>query len=124
MVVIEKNEGKKIAYELTGTKLEFAGGALTIDLARYQQDEPVMRDIMVDSEGYLIMGQGRYYVAQVAIPARGYDEVEIQQVDTLAAQAEGDTPQGDMPMLARTPLPLSTDDVTLYLFGIDGIIIN
>lgn len=124
MVVIEKNDGKKIGYELNGTKLEFAGGALTIDLARYQQDEPVMRDIMVDGEGYLTMGQGRYYVAQVAIPARSYDEVEIQQVDALSAQAEDDAPQGDMPMLVRTPLPLSTADVTLYLFAIDGIIIN
>lgn len=124
MTVIEKNEGKKIDYELIGTKLEFADGALTIDLARYQQDEPVMRDIMVDGEGYLTMGQGRYYVAQVAIPARSYNEVEIQQEHALSAQAEGDAPLGDMTMLARTPLPLVTDDVTLYLFAIDGILIN
>lgn len=124
MVVIEKNDGKKIGYELTGTKLEFAGGALTIDLARYQRDEQVTLDIMANGEGYLTMGQGRYYVAQVAIPARGYDEVEIQQADALRAQAEDGAPQGDMPLVERTPLPLDTDTVTLYLFGIDGIIIN
>ena len=38
MKIIEKNEGKKINYNLTGTKLDFADGALTLDLARYQQD--------------------------------------------------------------------------------------
>ena len=52
MKIIEKNEGKKTNYNLTGTKLDFADGALTLDLARYQQDDPVTRDIMVDSEGY------------------------------------------------------------------------
>ena len=49
MKIIEKNEGKKINYNLTGTKLDFADGALTLDLARYQQDDPVTCDIMVDS---------------------------------------------------------------------------
>jgi len=58
MKIIEKNEGKKINYNLTGTKLDFADGALTLDLARYQQDNPVTRDIMVDSEGYLTTGRG------------------------------------------------------------------
>lgn len=66
MKIIEKNEGKKINYNLTGTKLDFADGALTLDLARYQQDDPV----------------------------------------------------------TRTPEPLDTDDVTLYLFAIDGIMIH
>lgn len=56
MKIIEKNEGKKINYNLTGTKLDFADSALTLDLARYQQDDTVTRDIMVDSEGYLTTG--------------------------------------------------------------------
>lgn len=50
MKIIEKNEGKKINYNLTGTKLDFADGALTLDLARYQQDDPVTRDITVTPE--------------------------------------------------------------------------
>lgn len=41
MKIIEKNEGKKINYNLTGTKLDFADGALTLDLARYQQRQPL-----------------------------------------------------------------------------------
>lgn len=69
MKIIEKNEGKKINYNLTGTKLDFADGALTLDLARYQQDDPVTRDIMVDSEGYLTTGRGLYPVAERHRPA-------------------------------------------------------
>jgi hypothetical protein len=78
MIVIEKNEGKKIAYELNGTRLSFADGELTLNLARYQQDDPVTRDIMVDSEGYLTNGRGRYYVAQVEIPAKEYEDASAE----------------------------------------------
>ena len=122
MKIVEKNEGSKIAYNLDGTRLDFADGALTIDLARYQKDEPVKRDIMVDNEGYLVMGRGRYYVAQVEIPAKEYKETEIP----APVAEEGEEATGgmnNMPGIERTPLPLNTDNVTLYLFAIDGIYI-
>jgi hypothetical protein len=108
MIVIEKNEGKKIAYELNGTRLSFADGELTLNLARYQQDDPVTRDIMVDNEGYLTTGRGRYYVAQVEIPAAEYKDVAAEQEETTD----------------RERLPLDTGKVTLSLFAIDGIIIQ
>ena len=91
MKIIEKNEGKKINYNLTGTKLDFADGALTLDLARYQQDDTVTRDIMVDSEGYLTTGRGLYYAAQVEIPARKYTETVTTAQET-DAQAENGNP--------------------------------
>ena len=109
MKIVERNAGQKIDYELRGTRLSFADGELTLDLARYQQDDPVMRDIMVDSEGYLTNGRGRYYVAQVEIPAKEYEEAEPEN--------EGDE-------VERTALPLDTDKVTLYLFSIEGILIR
>lgn len=118
MKIVEKNEGRKIDFNLEGTRLDFADGALSLNLARYQQDDPVTRDIMVDSEGYLVMGRGRYYVAQVEIPAREYEETE------LPAEETGEGGMSAMPSIERTPLPLDTDDVTLYLFAIDGIIIH
>ena len=118
MNIVEMNEGKKISYNLTGTTLDFADGALALNLARYQQDEAVTRDIMVDADGYLTTGRGRYYAAQVEIPAREYAEVETQAEDgDTAGQSEGGS-------VTRTPLPLDTDDVTLYLFAIDGITIH
>ena len=123
MKIIEKNEGKKINYNLTGTKLDFADGALTLDLARYQQDDPVTRDIMVDSEGYLTTGRGLYYAAQVEIPARKYTETPAQEND---AQTEGgESTEGmNRETVTLTPEPLDTEAVTLYLFAIDGIMIH
>lgn len=120
MIIVEKNEGRKIAYDLRGTKLDFADGALTIDLARYQKDEPVTRDIMVDNEGYLVMGRGRYYVAQVEIPAKEYQETEIPA--PVAEEGENGG-MSNMPGIERTPLPLDTEKVILYLFAVDGIYI-
>ena len=74
MIIVEKNEGTKIDYLENGTRLSFADGELTLNLARYQKDdEVVMKDIMVDSEGFLTTGKGRYFVAQVEIPAKEYD---------------------------------------------------
>ena len=109
MKIVEMNTGTKIDYRLSGTKLDFADGELRIDLARYQSDDVVTKDIMVDREGYLTTGRGRHYVAQVEIPARQY------------AEPTGDDTDGGG---ERQPLPLNTDDVTLSLFSIDGIVIR
>lgn len=123
--IIEKNEGKKINYNLTGTKLDFADGALTLDLARYQQDDPVTRDIMVDSEGYLTTGRGLYYAAQVEIPARKYTETVTPAQETDAQAEGGENTEGmSRETVTRTPEPLDTEAVTLYLFAIDGIMIH
>lgn len=115
MKIVERNAGQKIDYELRGTRLSFADGELTIDLARYQQDDPVTRDIMVDSEGYLTNGRGRYYVAQVEIPAKEYEEIPVEDGES------GDEMDGGT---ERRALPLNTDDVTLHLFSIEGILIR
>lgn len=122
MKIVEMNEGKKIDYSLTGTRLDFANGALTIDLARYQQDDAVTRDIMVDSEGFLTTGRGLYYVAQVEIPARQYEE-SVSPAGEAEPMAEGGEATA-AESVTRTPLPLDTDEVTLYLFAIDGILIR
>ena len=45
MNVIELNEGRKVEYELRGTKLDFADGTLTMNLAKYQRDYPVTKTI-------------------------------------------------------------------------------
>ena len=118
MKIVEMNEGKKIDYELNGTTLDFANGALALNLARYQQDEAVIRDIMVDADGYLTTGKGRYYAAQIEIPAREYEESKLQSGKTNLGQQDRDE------SIERVPLPLDTDKVTLHLFSIDGIIIH
>ena len=117
MQIVEKNEGTKIDYNLRGTKLSFADGEITLNLARYQRDDEVIKDIMVDSDGYLTTGRGRYYVAQVEIPAREYDE----EVTTETVEENGE--EVECEVVNRTPKPRNTDDVVLYLFSIDGITI-
>lgn len=128
MKIIEKNAGQKIDYELNGTKLSFADGALTLDLARRQRDNAVTLDIMVDSEGSLTTGKGLYYAAQVEIPTREYDEEIIPAPEPAEQEdGEGESDPGGMngqrEQVERTPLPLDTDDVVLSLFAIDGIVI-
>ena len=54
MNVVEKNAGTKIEYDVNGTKLSFADDELVINLARYQKDEVVTKDIMVDADGFLV----------------------------------------------------------------------
>ncbi|WP_288785401.1 hypothetical protein [uncultured Bacteroides sp.] len=139
MKVIEKNDGRKIAYELTGTKLDFADGALRLDLARYQRDSIVTKDIMIDSEGCLTTGHGQYYAAQVEIPAMEYDEkiipaeepAKTEKSKSVDGESETDLGEaseygmgGTRETVIRTPLSLDMDKVTLYLFAIDGIIIQ
>ena len=85
----------------------------------------VTRDIMVDSEGYLTTGRGLYYAAQVEIPARKYTETVTTAQETDAQAEDGENAEGmSRETVTRTPEPLDTEDVTLYLFAIDGIMIH
>ena len=86
MNIIEMNDGRKVDYALRKTKLTFADGALTIDLARYQRDYTVTKDIMADGDGNLLVGaNGRYYVAQVEIPPIEYEETVVEAEPMPAA---------------------------------------
>ena len=63
--VIEKNEGQKIAWKQSTTKLTFGDDELMVNVAKYQKDWPVQLDICGDRDGNLVLGvgEGRYYVA-------------------------------------------------------------
>jgi len=102
MKVIEKNEGPKIAYEVTGTKITFGDGELTINVAKYQRDWPVHIDICSNRDEQLVIGtgEGLYYVAQLDIPATKYTEPENEE----------ETPE---------PLPIDMEDVVLTLWSLE-----
>ena len=101
MIIIEKNEGEKIDYEVHGKKITFDDD-LTINLAKRQEDWPVHIDICFDSDRELVIGAaaGRLYVAEIDIPKREYTQPENE-----------DDP--------ATPLPLDMDEVTLSLWAIN-----
>jgi hypothetical protein len=92
MTVIEKNQGPKVAYEVTGNKITFGDDEITLNLQRYERDDEVQIDICRDDEHILIAGPSKYFVANIIIPARQYD--------------------------GETPVPFSMDNVTLVLWAL------
>ena len=118
MNVVEMNTGTKIDYEVSGTKISFNDDELTLNLARYQKEDIVTKDVMADSEGFLTLGNGSFYVAQVEIPAKEYDVT----VETVTEVVDGEEVEKEIEH--REAKPLDMDDVTLYLFSIDGLNIN
>lgn len=114
--VIDKNEGRKIDWKQTGTKLTFGDDELTINVAKYQKDWPTHVDICGDKDGNLVIGvgEGRFYAAQVDIPEQKYTDPEpIEPTD----EDEGGMQQFTQP----EPIPLDMADVTLTLWALDGL---
>lgn len=101
MIVINKNDGTKIPYEVTGKKICFDDD-LTINLSKRQEDWPVHIDVCYDDDGCLVIGAaaGRAYVAEIDIPAKEYENSE----------GEDEAPAAK---------PLDMDNVTLSLWAID-----
>lgn len=80
MNIVEKNEGRKILYSVSGTRITF-DDMLTIDLKRYQKDEEKNIDISLNDDDMLQMGLGKWYVANILIPPKEY-EVDLEGVVT------------------------------------------
>lgn len=116
MKVVEINEGAKIPYEVTGTKICFDDD-LTINLSKRQEDWTVHIDVCSDDEGALVIGakSGSYYVAQLDIPAKEYEETAAETTNTDGEQAEGQQPE-----TIRTAKPLDMDKVTLTLWALEN----
>ncbi len=106
MIVKEKNAGEKIPYSVSKTKIDFDDGMLVLKLDRYQKDWPVHKDICMDEDGDLTMGvgEGLYYVAEIDIPAKEYEETEPDDEESVAAKA----------------LPLDMSKVVLTLWAIEN----
>lgn len=131
MKIVELNAGRKIDYELRGTKLDFADSTLVMNLAKYQKDDTVTATITANAQGNLAVDSdnGKYYVAQVEIPGTEYEEVEVegpaesdtmttaeQETDAQAEEAETADPQTHIERKAK---PLDTDKVILRLWSIE-----
>ena len=106
MIVIEKNVGPKIDYEVTGKKICFDDD-LTINLAKRQKDDPEHIDVCFDNDGELVIGAaaGRAYVAEIDIPARRYTE-----------EPDPEDPEQTI----FVPIPLDLDLCTLSLWALEA----
>lgn len=96
-------ENNHIEYEVTGNKITLGDDELTLNLTRYEQDDPKHIDICSDTTGCLVVGTstGRKYVAEIDIPARQYAE-----------EAQGDE-------TVTVPVPFDIDNCTLTLWALD-----
>ena len=56
MKIIEKNDGQKIAYEASGNKLTLGDDEMTLNLSRYERDDPAHIDVCRDKFGCLVCG--------------------------------------------------------------------
>lgn len=107
MIVVEKNAGTKIDYEVNNNKTTITfDDELTLKLSKLEKDEPVHKDICFDKSGDLVVGAaaGWRYVAEIDIPARRYEEIPDPE---------------DPEQTIREPIPLDMDTVTLTLWSID-----
>ena len=121
--VIEKNEGRKVEWKQSTTKLTFGDDELMVNVAKYQKDWPVQLDICGDRDGNLVLGvgEGRYYVAQVDIPATKYTEPQPIEPDEADAEAENETGGMRQQFTPAEAIPLEMSDVTLTLWAINGL---
>lgn len=123
--VVEKNQGQKIDWKQSGSKLTFGDDELMVNIAKYQRDWPVHLDVCGDKSGNLVIGvgEGRYYVAQIDIPATQYTEPEIISEQPAPVDEDGESePRNTMrETTPPEPIPLELSDVTLTLWAIDGL---
>lgn len=110
IIVVEKNEGEKIAYEVSGTKIIFGEDELMVNIKSRERDEEVILDICKDTQDGLTVGvntEAREYVAQVTIPARGYEIVDTGEQD-----------EDGNPIMERKALPFDMKKCTLTLWAL------
>ena len=125
--VEDKNEGTKIAWEQSKTKIIFGDDDLAIRCDTRQRDIPVTVDVCMDDQNNLTIGTGtgRNYVAQVEIPAQKFVEVEdpAEDVQEAAEQAEDAESQGtaNTQKTHVEAVPLDMADVKLILWSLDDL---
>lgn len=110
IIVVEKNEGEKIHYEVSGTKIIFGEDELMVNLKTRQRDYETTLDICKDKENGLTVGvntSSTEYVAQVTIPAREYEVVET-----------GEQGEDGNPVMEKNPLPFDMKKCTLTLWAL------
>ena len=110
MQIIEKNEGKKIAFEENGTMVFLGDYELMLNASKYQRDWPVHIDVCSNRDNQLAMGTGAglYYVAQLDIPAAKYTEPPEVEPEL---GTEGESPE---------LIPIDMSNVILTLWSIEN----
>lgn len=120
--VVEKNPGTKIAWDQSGTRLFFGDDELMVNAAKYQRDWPVQLDVCADKSGNLVIGVGvgRYYVAQVDIPAIAYTETEVPAEESEST-AGSNMDNSNASQIIREAQAIDMSAVVLTLWSVDEL---
>lgn len=120
MKEVIKTSGRHIDYKTTENSIIFCNDDFSINLKNREKDEKVFIDICSDKSGDLTMGTaaGLKYVAQIEIPARQYEAVELEN-PTYDPEAEDGTEAARKMDVFRTPLPFDIGNCTIYLWGME-----
>ena len=110
--VIEKNEGRKVDFVQSGTRMFFGDDEIMVNCSKYQKDWPVHLDICANKDRNLVIGvgEGLYYVAQIDIPPIEYEEPVEVVSDTEMMQ--------ENPRIAK---PIDMSKVILTLWSLDDL---
>lgn len=116
-----EEEGNFLAWEVVKNNLSFNDGEMIINLEKKERDDEVQLDICTDYTGGLVMGtgNGEQYVAQVVIPAREYEETEVENPEyrVLSAEEENNGMGTESKIkIIRTAVPFSMERCTLILW--------
>lgn len=109
MIIVEKNQGTKIPYEIDENKITF-NDEITFNIEAYERDDANHIDLCRDKYGNLVTGiipgLAEAYVAQIDIPAREYDFI-----------ADGVDDNGN-PREVPMPEPFDMEKCTLTLWAL------
>ena len=104
--MIEKTGGDKTAARVSGTKLILGDDEMTLNLIKYERDDPVHIDIGLNARGFLTFGVSDRYAVQIDIPAREYDLVDTGELDENGA-----------PRMKKVAKAFRMENVTVTLWG-------
>ena len=107
MIIIDKNDGRKIDYTTDGTVIVFGENELTLNLAEIQDDWDIRITICYDKRHQLTTENGGItYVAEIDIPTREWIESEGSEEEESSS----------------TRAPLDMENVTLTLWAVDDAV--
>ena len=103
---IEKTGGDKIDVRINGTKVILGDDEMTLNLSKYERDDPVHIDIGLNARGFLTFGVSDRYAVQIDIPGREYDLVDPGELDETGS-----------PRMKKVAKAFSMANVTVTLWG-------
>lgn len=103
---IEKTGGDKIDVHFNGTKVILGDDEMTLNLSKYERDDPVHIDIGLNARGFLTFGISDRYAVQIDIPGREYDLVDTGELD-----------ENGVPRMKKVAKSFSMANVSVTLWG-------